>query len=140
MAEPVLDIAPEDLEGLKPFTRRHARTTNAPTLSIQKGGGATLNVIGGEAIGNPSAVDLFFNEERKLLALQAASPESPYAYPLRNSSGRGRHYVLSLAALLTHYGIPAETMRGRYRGALFGDRLVFDLKRPLAPDQESSGQ
>ncbi len=123
---------------LKPFTQRRMRGETSPYLSIQRRGGATLNRASAQALGNPEAVSLFFDEDHQVLGLRASTMAEKHAYALRKTSGRGETYVLSLAALLRYFNVDLERARGRYQGAMYKDMLIFDLTQGATSGEDNA--
>lgn len=120
----------------KQFTLRRVHNEQNAVLSIQRRANASLNRVGQEMLGNPPAVDLFFDEDQRVLGLKPGARESPSAYPLRRVSGGGSTAILSLASLLNYYGVSLERARGRYIGSMYGDMLIFNLDERVGPEDE----
>jgi len=102
-------------------------------MSIQKGGLVSLNRASFDALGQPSAVALFFDREEQILAMQAVAETEPYAYMVRRQQGSDS-YLVSAQKLLSYYGVPTPVTR-RYQAQHYGDYLGVDLNHPLAEVQ-----
>src|SRR5678815_5524728 len=66
-----------------------------------------LNEYAYRAIGEPAAVEMFFDGNRKLIGLKACDPQKKNAFALRRSK-QGKHVQVGVGAFLTHFGIKPE--------------------------------
>jgi hypothetical protein len=103
------------------------RPARPPRLTINTRGDGYLNASAWEALGNPPAVLILFDEQRRILGFRGCLDGLANAYALRDEGGTGRR--LSLKSWARHYGFPLGTLR-HYVGRLHADVLAFDLNRP----------
>lgn len=80
------------------------------------------------ALDEPRAIQLRFNPEARIIGLRATSPDHPSAHTVRQQK-RTRSFLVAAKGFLRRYGIPFDVSQ-RYRGALRGNMLVFDLTQP----------
>jgi len=75
-------------------------------LRVTLGANRTLNMnaVTYEALGNPIAVELRFDEGLKRIGIKPTTPESNNAFPLKPKSG-SRHRWIAAGAFLTHFGL-----------------------------------
>jgi hypothetical protein len=115
------------------FTKETAAGSAVPSVSIQKKGIIALNRAAYAVLGQPQAVELFFDRERQLVGLRGADPRLDNAQRVRTNTN-GNAYLVSAARFTTHYGIPTE-IGHRWPAQMEGDLLVIDISKP--PDHQS---
>ena len=117
------------------FDKRSVPTTDQPWMTIQKGGTLSLNRAAFEALGSPEAVQLLFDREEQIIGFKVADPESPIAYPVRQTSpkkqSKNSNWVVAGTAFTKHYGIDASSAR-RFRSKMENEILMVDLKQEHA--------
>jgi hypothetical protein len=109
------------------FTERHTTTPTSDLLiTLQKLGRAfTFNHAAYEALGEPDALELYFDKGRNVIGFHPANPETKHAYVVRKAHG-AKSYFISARSFITRFGIDAEITR-RYRGQKIGNVLAVDL-------------
>lgn len=110
---------------------RRTRFGRQPQLTIGRTGSAYLNVAADAALGQPPAVLLLTDEARGVLALRPTSADDPNGFSL-GTRRRPATCRLALAAWLSYYGIPRDTLR-QYPGCLCGHDLIFEFGHALRP-------
>ena len=101
------------------------RKASEPEVGIQKAGQLSLNAAACEALGEPEAVFLLFDSERRCIGLQSCPPDEPRAFPIRRPS---RHTCLvGGRSFLEHYRVDHSEAR-RYPARLIDDVLVVPLQ------------
>ncbi len=118
------------LDGFEVFDRSSAPGPTIPFVTIQRRGLISLNRGAYDALGAPSAVELLFNKERRVIAIRPADPASPRAYGLRQQGGENgsKTYLLAGAAFTAHYKIDTSVAR-RYGVERHGEMLLVDLEQ-----------
>ena len=99
------------------------------TLSPRKFLG--LNARAFQALGSPNAIEFYFDEHEKKIALRRCDPNKKYAFRVRKEKGK-EYYVVYAAAFCTHYLIKTK------RTVLFDDpeqrpdfMLVLDMAKTI---------
>lgn len=109
------------------FTKQVAATSGRPFISLQKRGIFGFNLAAYEALGEPKAVALLFDAERKIVGFRPADPAEAHAYALRGGAN-DNSYVVSGMQFVRHYGIPNEVGQ-RWPAFKEGDLLCIDISR-----------
>ncbi len=101
-----------------------------PRVRLSKKKQINLNQRSWELLGKPDALALYYDEDNKLIALQAADPAAPHAHALHLEKGYTR--FIYAGRFLTACKIPDEALRA-YRPVVDDDnhRLVIDLNQPV---------
>jgi hypothetical protein len=115
----------------KVFEKGSAPVATVPSATIQKRGMISLNRAAFNLIGAPSAVQLLWDEERRVIGLRAAAIDSPNAYPARpQSSKAGKGPVLIAGSLFTRFiGLDTSDAH-RWVPAIEDEILCIDLSTP----------
>lgn len=109
------------------FKRQRAPVSGDPTVTIQKRGTISLNTAAFIALGQPEAVELLYDRDKNLMALNKVPTDTPHAYPLRGLGKRQSTHMVSGKAFMKYYGIEIGIAR-RYVAQLEPDGLlVVDL-------------
>ncbi len=88
----------------KRFSRDMARTREEPMFTLQARGLLSLNNVLFRALGEPDAVQLLYDAQERIIALEKAEKDDPDAYKVRKQSGTTT-YLVGLQGFLTHHGI-----------------------------------
>lgn len=110
------------------FRRRAAPVSTVPMVTIQKRGTLSFNRPAFEALGEPSAVELLYDREERVVGLRPIDPAAPHAYQPRQQ-GKTANWLVSGRAFTQYFGIETDTAR-RYPAVLQDDVLTVDLKQP----------
>ncbi len=101
-------------------------------VSLNKAGKFDINAKAVEALGNPEAVELLFDEVNKRIGLRPAEPEQPNAHPLIIHD-RGARRRLFAARFLRRFGINnSMTIIFAHPYVNAEGILVLDLKKTIA--------
>lgn len=87
------------------FTRRMVPLTHQPTVTIQRRGTISLNKAAQVALGEPSAVELLFDVNERIVGLRGIEATAPHAYPLRSQREDIGPYLVAGMAFTKFYGI-----------------------------------
>jgi hypothetical protein len=109
------------------YRRQRAPVSSEPTVTVQKLGTFSMNSAAYDALSSPSAVELLFDKNERLLGIRKADPSARHAYGLR-SVGKTT-WIFSGKAFSVYYGIDTSETR-RYSAQMDGEVLVVDLKEP----------
>jgi len=113
--------------GFEVFTKRMARAANKPYVTIQKTGIIALNHAAFVALGEPPAVTLLFDREKRMVGFRVAELSQEHAYAVRVNA-KGTTHMVSGALFTRHYGIPTE-VASRWLGRInYDGMLTIDLK------------
>lgn len=120
--------------GFKVFEKGSAPVPTVPTVTIQKRGLFSLNEAAFSLIQEPEAVQFLWDEENRLIAIQAAKLEDPNAYPTRRqgatNAAKKRGPVLIAGTMFTKFiGIDTSIAK-RWVPEHEGDMLIVDLNKP----------
>lgn len=120
--------------GFKVFEKGSAPAPTIPTVTIQKRGMFSLNGAAFSSIHEPEAVQFLWDEENRLIAIQAAKLTDPNAYPTRRQGPAGapqkRGIVLIAGTMFTKFiGIDVSVAK-RWVPERDGDMLIVDLNKP----------
>lgn len=120
--------------GFKVFEKGSAPAPTIPTVTIQKRGMFSLNEAAFSMIDEPEAVQFLWDEENRLIAIQAAKLTDPNAYPTRRQGPAGapqkRGIVLIAGSMFTKFiGIDTSVAK-RWVPEREGDMLIVDLNKP----------
>lgn len=110
--------------------KRNSRAPTAIQVSLQSRGAIYLNKAGFEALGEPKAVELLYDEETPAIGLQPADPDLPFAYPVRQSSN-AKAYQIAFITFARYYNIDISETR-RYQAKMEENILVIDLSQRSA--------
>lgn len=104
--------------GFKKWVRK-GEIVRRPAITVT-GGDIYVNKAAWRALGEPTHVSLWFDEERRLVALKAAKPDEEGAYRAYHHPRTGG-ITVGARTFLKVYGIG----RGKYYGRQEGRLLVF---------------
>lgn len=118
----------------KVFEKGSAPAPTVPTVTIQKRGMFSLNEAAFSSINEPEAVQFLWDEENRLIAIQAAKLTDPNAYPTRRQgpakASNKRGIVLIAGTMFTKFiGIDTSIAK-RWVPERDGDMLIVDLNKP----------
>lgn len=112
------------------FTRRMVPLAEKPYVTIQKRGNMTLNKSAHVALGEPTAVELLYDAEDKIIGFRAVNEGVEHAYPLRGQGGKeAGPFIVAGMAFTKYYGIDTSTAR-RFPATMEGDVLCVDTSQP----------
>src|ERR1700730_4600035 len=103
--------------GFEAFKRQRAPLTGDPAITIQKRGNFSLNPAAYSLLGEPKAVELLYDSERRLIGLRKAPEDSEFAYMVRPLGGQRKRntgntsWLISGMAFAAYYGIDTEIAR-----------------------------
>lgn len=110
------------------FKRQRVPLSHTPEVTIQRKGIISINRPAYEALGEPEAVELLYDRERRLVGLRKVDVGVPYGYQLR-SLGRGSTWLVSGMAFANYYGIDTRTSLRR-QARIDDGMVVIDLNEP----------
>ncbi|MDX3190324.1 hypothetical protein PV458_18090 [Streptomyces sp. MN03-5084-2B] len=115
------------------FTQKMAPLARVPSVTIQKRGLMSMNRSAYALLGEPSAVELLFDSDEKVVGLRAVDETVPHAYPVRPQSKNKETGPLLVAAtaFTQYYGLDT-TVSKRWVPVLKDNILCIDLKEPGA--------
>lgn len=125
----------DELEGFIAFTPG-GRSTQRPQVTLRKTGGLSLNTAAYEKLGSPSAIELLYHPQRRIIALRAADPGSANACFLRKQS-RSASFLVSIAAFARWAEIPLESTQ-RYTPDVRSSVLLIELNQEPADQTEGA--
>lgn len=109
------------------FDKKAATASKSPMITIQKQGSFSLNRAAYKLIGEPEAVELLFDRDEQLVGFQAASADSPRAYPIRPQGKSGATLMIAGQAFTKYYELDTSVAR-RYSAKETDGILILDLK------------
>lgn len=127
------------MEGFEKFTGRAVPASRKiPRVALQTRGNMSLNKAAFEALGSPEAVFLLFNKATRALALQPATIDQPYSYPVRKQPG-SESYMVGARAFCQHYELDVSGTRA-FAPKLQDGILVFEFDKgdAVAPRKRSA--
>lgn len=96
---------------------QNGRRSERVRVTLNRHRTMVLNQVAYKGIGEPKAVELMFDANRKLIGLRRCDPGKKNAFFIRPSK-QGRHVSIALGSFLTHFDIkPTRTI-------LFEDPMV----------------
>lgn len=102
-----------------------------PSVTIQKGGLMSLNRAAFNLIGAPVAVELLWDEERRVIGLRATAIDQPNAYPARPQSSKTDKGPIMIAGSLFTRFIGLDTSEAhRWVPTVENEILCIDLNTP----------
>lgn len=115
----------------KVFEKSSAPVGTVPSVTIQKRGLISLNRAAFNLIGAPGAVELLWDEERRVIGLRPAPIDKPNAYPARpQSSKTDRGPVLFAGSLFTRFISLDTSDAHRWAPTVEDEILCIDLNTP----------
>lgn len=116
-----------------------AQSKAEPHVTIQRRGLISLNAAAYRALGKPTAVEMLYNADERIVGLRAVDPHAGHSYLVRPSSRSGSApYLISATAFTRYYEIDTSTAVRRVAYSR-GDMLCIDLDAPDASAGESDG-
>ncbi len=112
------------------FQKGSAPVSTVPSATIQKRGIISLNRAAFDLIGKPPAIELLWDNDRRVIGLRPAPLESPNAYPARPQSSSGKGPILIAGSLFTKYIGVGTSEAARYVPTLEDGILCIDLSTP----------
>lgn len=110
------------------YSKSSAAAQGAAIISIQQRGVISLNRAAFAALGEPGAVELLYDRERRLMGLRSSNLKAQNAQRVRTNS-KGSTYLVSAASFMSHYDIPM-TEAHRWIAQMEGDVVFIDLNQP----------
>jgi hypothetical protein len=107
-------------------------------VSLHKKGNFSLNKAAFEALGNPKAVTLLFDKEKKVVGLRPVNPEVRHAYSVRTQNNSKSHLIGAIS-FCKYYDIDASKTRVFEPELVEGD-LVFELEKAIDVTQRAPRQ
>ncbi len=117
------------MPNFEPFQGRRipVRTTRPEVTHQGKRGTFTLNGPAFEALGKPSAVELLYDRDERIIGMRRVDPKMPNAYPVRKQTA-GETYLVAGQAFSKFYGLNLDGASRRYPAQMYDDILGLDLK------------
>lgn len=116
----------EETPNWRAFDKRSRPLLDDPFVTIQRRGIFSLNASARAAMGNPDAVALLVDVEKRLIGFRPVATSNPRAYALRKQN-RSNTWIVAGQAFTRAYAIDTSTTT-RYSAHLIGSDLVVDLK------------
>ncbi|WP_410666973.1 hypothetical protein [Amycolatopsis sp. cmx-4-68] len=115
------------------FTQKMVPLARVPSVTIQKRGLMSMNRSAYALLGEPSAVELLYDSEAKVVGLRGVEESVPHAYPVRPQSRNHETGPLLVAAtaFAQYYGLDT-TVSKRWVPEMKDGILCIDLKEPGA--------
>lgn len=118
--------------GFEIFQKGSAPMSKVPSVTIQKRGLISLNRAAHQMIGEPEAVVLMWDSDRRIIGLKPAEVADPNGYPARPQAKSGKGPVLIAGTLFTQY-IGLDTSEAqRWVPTEEDDVLCIDVSEPGA--------
>lgn len=100
-------------------------------VTIQKRGVISFNRAAFSLLGEPKAVELLYDRERRLVGLRPTDAKVRHAHRVRTNT-KSTTYLVSGLSFVSHYDIPCEVGH-RWEAQMESDVLFIDLNQePLA--------
>lgn len=110
------------------FTKRMVPLTKTPTVTVQRNKGImSLNKAAHAAMGEPSAVELLYDQAEQIIGIRGVSEDVAHAYPVRSVGKEATTFVIAGTAFTKYYGINTDESR-RYVAGLVDDVLCVYLR------------
>lgn len=113
------------------FTMQGARGMAEKRASLNVRGVFTLNQLTYDEMGNPPAVELFYDKDERLIGLKPSTLEVPHAYKVRQQ-GKNKSYLISARAYCGFFGIEIPQTIKFVGISMIADVLALDLKTAVA--------
>jgi hypothetical protein len=110
------------------FDKRMAPLAKAPSVTIQKRGIFSINKAAHKLIGEPDTVELLFDRDANIIAMNPSSASHAYAIRPQTSRDAGQ-VILSATAFTQYYDIDTVVSR-RYTPFERDGMLWIDLNGP----------
>src|SRR5436190_3292000 len=96
-------------------------------VSLNQRGGFALNQKAFDDLGEPKAVELFFDKINKLVGMRPCDPDLKHAYSVK-AQGNSKSYLVRAQAFCTFYGIEVTGTMLFVGPTIEENMLVLDLK------------
>ncbi|OYO00749.1 hypothetical protein CGZ98_07390 [Enemella evansiae] len=117
--------------GFEVYVKGSAPVSTVPSVTIQKRGLMSLNRAAHELLGSPNAVELLWDESRRVIGLRSAELTNPNAYPMRPQASKTQKGPFLVAAtLFTQYIGLDTTQAKRWVPKMEDEILCIDLNTP----------
>jgi hypothetical protein len=80
-----------------------------------------------KALGEPTAIQLLYNRERRSVGIRAAAPDAPGAFRVQKQE-HSLSYMTSASSFMSYYGIQHDAPH-RYPAEQHGDMITVDLAK-----------
>ena len=110
------------------FDRGSVPRTEELQISIQKSGVIAFNHAAFIALGEPTAAELLFDREARIIGIRPSDPSVKTAIRVR-SNHRGTTHMLAGQRFTRYCGIPTDVAR-RWTATIRDGVLCVDLKEP----------
>lgn len=107
------------------FRRSNITSGAVPMVSIHLRGIMALNQQAREALGNPDAIELFYDQEERVIGMKGALRSSPDAYAIRHHARHSSQ--IAGQSFLEFYDIPQNVRGRRYKAEKDDTFLTVDL-------------
>lgn len=114
------------MAGWTVFDRRVAAKDGEALVTLQRRGTFGLNAAARAAIGEPEAVELLYDPDKRLIGFRPVDARLPHAYALRKQGGSNA-WLVAGQAFTKRFGIATDTAM-RYETTIDDGVLVVDLK------------
>lgn len=115
------------------FTHDQIALKRDPWITLQKRGTISLNRSAYVLLGSPSAVELLYDADNRIVGMRQCDPRDRDAVHVRLPTGKeSGPFVLSAMAFLRFYGVDLDGSR-RWQAFLDGEMLCIDLRAPGVP-------
>jgi hypothetical protein len=119
------------MTGFEVFKKRGTPVIKEPTVTVQKNGSIALNRPAYGALGEPTAIELLFDREERIIGMRGVSRKTGHSYPVRNTESNPGQYLISGVAFTKYYEIKTDVSR-RYPAHVNEDGILcVDLKGPV---------
>lgn len=116
-----------DLEGFEMFDQASIAPIKAPYVTLQRGGTFSLNAPTYDALGQPDAVKLAFNESLRTIAIIKAILGEPTSKAVRRQGKNSSTWIFAGKLFMLRYNIPTTTAR-RYQAIVRNGKIFVDLR------------
>jgi hypothetical protein len=117
--------------GFVVYEKGSAPVATVPAVTVQKGGLIALNRAAYALIGDPEAVELLWDADRKVIGLRPSELTNPNAYPARPQSANSTKGPVMVAGRKYTQFIGMDTSRAlRWIPTIEGEILCIDISKP----------
>ncbi|MFB9665747.1 hypothetical protein HP467_01945 [Curtobacterium albidum] len=108
------------------FSKGTQSSTAVPTMTVLRSGSLSMNRSAYKLLGEPAAVEFFWDADRAMIGVGAADKDTLGSYPVRlNGTRETSPVTVSAVAFVRHIGIDLSKAR-RYVVSLEDNMLVLD--------------
>lgn len=116
------------------YQKGSAPVATVPVVTVQKKGLIALNRAAYAMIGDPEAVELLWDEDRKIIGLRPSELTNPNAYPARPQSANSTKGPILVAGTKFTQFIGMDTSRAmRWIPTIEDEILCIDISKPGQP-------